>query len=527
MCRRQSIFVLLVLAIVLTACGNAPAAEPAAPEELPRMKPPADHYLGSLSCASSSCHGRQDEAVGIGSVSRREYVLWLEHDPHAQAARTLESEKFWRILRVVSSGSEAGPPDAAVSLRCARCHDPEGVKGSGVFGGNRLSKLESVSPPMTPDPLALQPIARGIGCESCHGPAKNWIAVHYERDVSRQRLVELGMIDNKNLIVRAEQCAGCHVGDGDKDMNHDMIAAGHPPLRFELSAYHDLIRRKHWPAAERVLTPDFKARLWAAGQIAAARSSLALVQSRAARAAAGERATPWPEFAEYDCFACHQRLRPAAAFSSVALKGAKPGVPGWQPWNLAIAERLLRDTEAEPAMAAVRAQMSYSLVADAAKVHDLAAAACRQVETHPLRAALASGDADPFTAADMLALLKPAFHGDQSWAASSQQLLALRAADLATRDARLRLQPPAGFASVSSGREEPRSKPVDDWDREWRSLAAALRFGSPEFEWPAFDWEGLAVLPPGSTSPLRVDQIVERLGRLVDELHRQSENTAP
>jgi hypothetical protein len=376
-------------------------------------------------------------------------------------------------------------------------------KGSGVFGGNSLSIMEDSSPPKTPDPVA------------------------FERDVTRERLVELGMIDTKNLVVRAEQCAGCHVGNADQDMNHDMIAAGHPPLRFELSAYHDLIRHKHWPAAERVRTPDFKARLWAAGQVAAARSALALLESRARRAAAGDQATPWPEFAEYDCFACHQRLRPATGFSSVALKSGKLGVPGWQPWNLALAERLVEKGETSSSIGAVCAQLSDSLLTDPGKVQELAAAARRSIENHPLRAALARGDANPFTAARLVALIEPAIQNDQSWAASSQELLALRAADLAIRDARLRLQPPAGFTSVTSGREKRRANPVDDWDRDWRSVAAALRYGSPKIERPAFDWEGLGARPRSATSPMRADQIAEGLQRLADELRQRSESTAP
>ena len=67
------------------------------------------------------------------------------------------------------------------------------------------------------------------------------ISDHYQRDVSRERLAQLGMIDTKNLLVRAPTCASCHVGSADQDMNHDMIAAGHPPLRFEQASYEALL----------------------------------------------------------------------------------------------------------------------------------------------------------------------------------------------------------------------------------------------------------------------------------------------
>jgi hypothetical protein len=321
------------------------------------------------------------------------------------------------------------------------------------------------------------------------------------------------MTDTKDLAVRAELCAGCHVGDADRDMNHDMIAAGHPPLRFELSAYHDLIRHKHWPSAERVRTKDFKARLWGAGQAAVAQATLALVESRAVRATTSDRLTPWPELAEYDCFACHQRLRPASGFSSVALKGDQPGVPGWQPWNLALAERLGKADGS--AIAALRREMCSSLVTDPATVRDLAR---RARATIPMPG-LATPD-------DIVSLVAPSIAGETSWAARSQQLLALRAADLAIRDERLRLQPP-GFVAVTSGREVGRREPVDDWDRRWRSVAAALQFSSPQFEWPAFDWEGLGSPPHMETTPLTAEQIAAALARLADDLEQQAESITP
>ena len=82
-----------------------------------------------------------------------------------------------------------------------------------------------------------------IGCETCHGGARRWLSEHYQHDVGRDELASLGMIDTKNLLVRARVCAACHVGSAENDMNHDMIAAGHPPLHFELASYEALIKR--------------------------------------------------------------------------------------------------------------------------------------------------------------------------------------------------------------------------------------------------------------------------------------------
>jgi hypothetical protein len=478
-----------VLVIAGALCGGSQGEEPAGLEELPRLEASPNRYLGTLSCASTSCHGVQDDAAGQGQAKRQEYALWLAHDPHARAARTLESREFERIVRRVSSGRDDGPAEEAVAARCAKCHDPDGGAQAGQ--------------------------ARGLSCETCHGPARDWIAVHYERDSTRERLAALGMRDTKNLGVRAELCVRCHVGDAERDMNHDMIAAGHPPLRFELSAYHDLIRHKHWPAGERLRTPQFKAQLWAAGQAAVLRCTLELLHARADRAARGERFAPWPEFAEYDCFACHQRMRPASGFSGVARKGARPGVPGWQSWNLVLAEALYSEHD-RSSFARLREEMHGSLVTDPARVREL------------VRAAQASRQQrESMTAADIVSVVRPLIQSDKDWAARCQQLLALRAADLATRDERLRLQPPPGFVTVTSGREEPRRQAADELDRAWRSIAAALRFGSSRFEWPAFDWQGLPAVPTPDEPLLTESEIALALTRLAGELRQQAEASQP
>src|SRR5262245_57717677 len=106
--RRGAFSVGLLLAIVAAAQLQARAQLPLVPEELPRLAPLADQYLGALSCASASCHARQTDEGQTDPVSRREFLVWLEHDPHARAARTLDSPPFQRILNFVSSGREDG-----------------------------------------------------------------------------------------------------------------------------------------------------------------------------------------------------------------------------------------------------------------------------------------------------------------------------------------------------------------------------------------------------------------------------------
>src|SRR5262245_3573174 len=330
-------------------------ATPADPQE--QLTFPAHEFVGTLSCMSASCHGGSGvQTVSAGVITRRPYVHWFatewksgdgrpaydprarlersDADPHALAAQHMMEPRFQDVLRRVSQRADGSKVEGTIE-RCAKCHDPLG-----------LAEGNSNSSAVTP---ALSQWERkgmhGIGCESCHGAAGRWIEVHYERDVDREQLKQLGMIDTKNLLLRARQCTACHVGSADQDMNHDMIAAGHPPLRFELGSYEALIPRKHWDdQPRRMAEPEFEVQLWSAGRVAAAEAALALTESRARKAAAGGQGTgdggrgTWPELAESDCFACHQPLRAQNGRLPLA-KGitALHGVPPWQTWNLALA----------------------------------------------------------------------------------------------------------------------------------------------------------------------------------------------
>jgi hypothetical protein len=53
---------------------------------------------------------------------------------------------------------------------------------------------------------------------------------------------------------------------------------------------------------------DFEARAWLLGQVVSAKAALDLLKYRADP----EHGKPWPEFAEYGCFACHHNLQDQA-----------------------------------------------------------------------------------------------------------------------------------------------------------------------------------------------------------------------
>jgi hypothetical protein len=126
----------------------------------------------------------------------------------------------------------------------------------------------------------------------------------------REEYQKVGMNWLQSHAVRAEVCAGCHIGAPaepgsglpDRDMNHDFIAAGHPRLMFEYGSFL-ANEPKHWK--EKDTRADFEARAWLVGQVVSAQSALRLSADRATTTAAGR---VWPELAEYDCYACHHDL---------------------------------------------------------------------------------------------------------------------------------------------------------------------------------------------------------------------------
>ena len=53
------------------------------------------------------------------------------------------------------------------------------------------------------------------------------------------------MYDTRDLIKRSERCLSCHLGTSEKFVDHEMIAAGHPDLTFELNLFSAVMPR-HW-----------------------------------------------------------------------------------------------------------------------------------------------------------------------------------------------------------------------------------------------------------------------------------------
>jgi Cytochrome c554 and c-prime len=307
---------ILLAALAAGGCGaraNAPGTEngtsPAVTKVARRARQPS-RVVGEQSCASSGCHGQAFD--GMTRDWPAAYAIWLEEDPHQRAFAVLYTERaveMYRNLHPESKFSAEPPPDipyeAFLGERCLGCH------ATGLAGRDVVALAEASDRPAF--------YLAGVACESCHGPASNWIHTHYLSGFSRSTP---GFHDTKPLNLRAEACVGCHVGPmvaengRDYDLNHDLIAAGHPRLAFEFASYLANLP-KHWNEAKEIAAHQplgqpmtFHIDAWAAGQEQMARQLVRQVERRLATAKRDSNTKPWPDFSNFDCYDCHHAIGP-------------------------------------------------------------------------------------------------------------------------------------------------------------------------------------------------------------------------
>jgi Cytochrome c554 and c-prime len=293
----------IVIVIVVSAICGPTSRLIAKDEAAPPAKQPW-RLVGVGSCTAAGCHG----AGHTDRTFKSEYNVWISQDPHARAYSILFDERSQRITELLSSVSKTPTPPAQENPRCLACHSMTGT------------------PPLD---KRIDVISDGVGCEACHGPAEGWLALHTEHKLSAQERQQLGMWDTKRLLVRAQVCVGCHVGGPGRDVNHDLIAAGHPRLRFEMTSFLEAMP-KHWDEnRDRAEHPNFDTLSWAIGQACTSQAALAQLANRA------DRGTNWPEFAEWSCTACHHDLRgDESRQARLAKQGNLSGRRiTWDAWN--------------------------------------------------------------------------------------------------------------------------------------------------------------------------------------------------
>jgi uncharacterized protein (UPF0335 family) len=349
-------FIPLLLAgfVLAVLCrGNEPAA-PGASRSATSAS--AAQFRGAGSCSAVACHGSiKPFNRSISNVKRNEHTTWMSSDKHSRAFQVLFDERSERIERNLAA-SEGGHIKASEDVRCLACHTTP----------RPASELKATA----------WLNADGVGCESCHGAAAQYIGPHTTwawKEKDRDAKVTKGLQNTKDLTRRAEICAGCHVGEHSdhglivRDVNHDLIAAGHPRLNFEFSAYLENMP-SHWDekdenagqAGSSSASPNFPARAWSIGRLTTIKAALALLEKRLPEtealpeplvehgSAATKRAARWPEFTEFGCFSCHHDLRDQTWRRAPRANAAAPGAPRWGTWISPGSEELLAALVAGP-----------------------------------------------------------------------------------------------------------------------------------------------------------------------------------
>jgi hypothetical protein len=238
-------------------------------------------YTGPGSCASPSCHGgvapRSDN-----SVWQNEYSTWVVKDKHSQAFTALSLPVAVRMAKIL------GLPNAFSAPKCLACHALD------VPEAERARTFDA---------------SDGVSCENCHGPASNWLGPHTTKAWTHQQSVDAGMYDTRDVVHRSEKCLTCHLGTPQKFVDHEMIAAGHPDLYFELASFQ-AVMPKHWRERSDFTTKDSKDDPWADVRALAVGQAVQLREQfrRVARYAQGPNVS---EYSVMDCFACHHSLTSA------------------------------------------------------------------------------------------------------------------------------------------------------------------------------------------------------------------------
>jgi hypothetical protein len=311
--RRLTLVAVIVAPVIAAMTLSSPPARAVLPREAadPVARPSgAIRWEGVGSCAASACHGSLSKTA---SPRETAVTVWTGKDPHAQAYRALRSDRSKKMLvnlRQLSDAKNVHPEADALCLKCHSMGVPRELQGP------RFDATE------------------GVACETCHGPAGKWKVIHdlpSWKFLSDDEKAAYGLRNLRNPAIRADACASCHQGSPEREVNHDLIAAGHPALFFDVSAQMDRMPR-HWDTAIDRAQPDFSARLWVTGQLMGVRMSM---DNLAARAKDNKK--PWPEFAEYDCLACHRSplLNPLPP-----IKGVRPGQVPYMAWGQPMARVL-------------------------------------------------------------------------------------------------------------------------------------------------------------------------------------------
>lgn len=289
---------------------SATPARPAEPMQNRRVAGEGQ-YVGVASCAGSGCHGSTLPLQSF-DVLQNEYYTWLNNDRHAQAYNVLFSERSARVARNMKLAGRAY--EEKICLECHSTYAPAAMQAG------RIDRED------------------GVQCEACHGPAGGWRAQHTQQNWSHADSVRAGMVDLRSIPQRGARCLSCHQGNESKTVDHELIAAGHPILQFELDNYAESMP-PHWRRFADKRNPEGRdthgIRAWAVGQAVAFRESMEALSVHA-------RGNKWPEFADMSCYNCHHDLR-TSTWRQERGYTLRAGLPAWTPQRYVVLRHLIAE----------------------------------------------------------------------------------------------------------------------------------------------------------------------------------------
>ncbi|MCY2983903.1 MAG: cytochrome c3 family protein [Planctomycetota bacterium] len=275
-------------------------------------------------CMTTACHGSN---VPDAKNWQRAGKIWFDTDPHARAYTSLLTDTSAKIVsRLVNKELKRTTPISdeyrqVLDAKCISCHSNENV-----------SESQRVL---------------GADCQVCHGSADAWGSEHYSsewKSLGKNRFEGTQRINVESIAGRAKVCASCHVGELDRKMgqnkgldrevDHRLMAAGHPPMYFEFESF---LRRYpiHWDTQDESIELGSKLGMerWRVGKITTAIAKLKLLAARAERSASKSAQTAdWPELTEYSCTDCHHSLvQPSWRSTSGSNKST---IANWDDWTV-------------------------------------------------------------------------------------------------------------------------------------------------------------------------------------------------
>ncbi len=368
---------LVLTALIATASAvSAQNAAPGACESILRREGTESgrSFLGLKDCYNCHTNGFPKDGFGdrFGITANDNWILanelrtWGEKDKHSQAYTSLLGETAKKM------GEAMGlPGNIHRDKRCLACHTGFPIAAmTEINADNGLIDEKTYQNDLR--------ITTGVSCVGCHGSAggdHGWLTAHTSKDAWRfltpEAKCEKGYYDVRSVISRTKLCLSCHLGNAAQGriLTHEMYAAGHPPLPpFELATFEKLMP-KHWrhltekgELQKGELQKEYSVKtgtqidieelrgtksMLVAGLISRS-EALQLTADLAEGAVSDQIPKPqWPDFAQYDCYACHHDLK-SESWRTAAQHRGSPGRPQLVPWPSALSRLAAIQTQLDP-----------------------------------------------------------------------------------------------------------------------------------------------------------------------------------